>query len=117
MHNLQYCIIYGWSSFDYSRTALVKKNVCDPTKDKVIYTENHYSSEMYFIANPEGVEEYDEEDDGVLISIVYDGPREQTYLLVIDAKQFQEIDRAYLPHNIPNPLSHGMHFPEAQWSL
>ena len=42
---------------------------------------------MYFIANPEGVEEYDEEDDGVLISIVYDGPREQTYLLVIDAKQ------------------------------
>ena len=72
---------------------------------------------MYFIANPEGVEEYDEEDDGVLISLVYDGPREQTYLLVIDAKQFQEIDRAYLPYNIPNPLSHGMHFPEAQWSL
>jgi len=109
----EYCVIYGWSSFDYSRSALVKKNVCDATKDRVIYTENHYPSEMYFIANPEGIEE----DDGVLISLAYDGPREQTYLLVLDAKEFEEIDRAYLPHNIPNPLSHGMHFPEAEWSL
>ena len=68
---------------------------------------------MYFMANPEG----SEEDDGVLISLVYDGPREQSYLLLLDAKNFDEIDRAYLPHNIPFPLSHGMHFPEAKWTL
>ena len=28
----RYCVTYGWSAFDYSRTALVKKNVCDPTQ-------------------------------------------------------------------------------------
>jgi carotenoid cleavage dioxygenase-like enzyme len=92
---------------------LVKKNVCDATKDKVLYTENHYTSELRFLPNPEG----SEEDDGVLISVAFDGPKEQTYLLILDAKNFEEIDRAYLPHNIPFPLSHGMHFPEAKWTL
>ena len=54
-----YCIVYGWSAIDYSRQvegthhdewmipllkiqALVKKNVCDSTKDQVHYVENHY---------------------------------------------------------------------------
>merc|ERR1719458_699675 len=109
----EYCIIYGWSAFDYSRTALVKKNVCDSTQDKVRYIENQYASEMYFIANPEG----STEDDGVLVSVHFDGPKEQSYLLVLDAKTFEEIDRSYLPHNIPFPLSHGMHFPEATWTI
>ena len=31
----KYCYIYGVSSFAYSRTALVKKNVCDSSDDKV----------------------------------------------------------------------------------
>lgn len=31
----KYCYLYGWSAYAYSRTALVKKNVCDSTKDKV----------------------------------------------------------------------------------
>jgi beta-carotene 15,15'-monooxygenase/beta,beta-carotene 9',10'-dioxygenase len=109
----KYCIIYGWSSFDYSRMALVKKNVCDAFADKVWYLENHYPTEMYFIANPEGTDE----DDGVLVSISFDGELERSYLLLLDAKSFSEIDRAYLPHNIPFPLSHGMHYPEAKWTL
>lgn len=109
----EYCIIYGWSSFDYSRNALVKKNVCDASKDKVLYWENHYPTEMYFMADPEG----SEEDDGVLVSVSFDGELERSYLLLLDAKDFKEIDRAYLPINIPYPLSHGMHFPEAKWTL
>jgi len=109
----EYCIIYGWSSFDYSRMALVKKNVCDASKDKVLYSENHYPTEMYFIANPEATSE----DDGVLVSVSFDGELERSYLLVLDAKSFSEIDRAYLPYNIPFPLSHGMHFPEAKWTI
>ena len=92
---------------------MVKKNVCDSTQDKVRYVENQYASEMYFIANPDG----SSEDDGVLVSVHFDGPKEQSYLLVLDAKTFEEIDRSYLPHNIPFPLSHGMHFPEATWTL
>ena len=30
----KYCYLYGVSAFAYSRTALVKKNVCDSTDDK-----------------------------------------------------------------------------------
>ena len=67
---------------------------------------------MYFMANPEG----SAEDDGVLITIVFDGEREQSYLLALDAQSFTIIDKAYLPHNIPWP-AHGMHFPEAKWTL
>ena len=108
----QYCIIYGWSAYDYSRTALVKKNTCDATKNKVIYMENHYTTEMFFMADPEGTKE----DDGVLETIVFDGEKEQSYLLIIDASSFTIIDKAYLPHNIPWS-AHGMHFPEAKWTL
>ena len=48
---------------------MVKKNTCDATEDKVIYIENHYASEMFFMADPEGTKE----DDGVLETIVFDG--------------------------------------------
>ena len=86
--------------------------MCDATKDKVLYMENHYHTEMAFIANPEGIEE----DDGVLITISFDGYKEQSYLLVLDAKNFEEIDRSYLPYNVPQSV-HGKHFPEAKFTL
>jgi len=107
---LPYCIVYGWSAIDYSRMALVKKNVCDSQKDKVFYIENHYSSEMHFLPNPKKRTE----DDGVLVTIVFDGIKEQSYLLILDAQNFQQINKAYLPHNIPWS-AHGMHFPEANF--
>ena len=91
---------------------MVKKNTCDATKDKVIYMENHYTSEMSFIANPEPKSE----DDGVLVTLNFDGEKEQSYLLILDGLTFTEIDRSYLPHNIPWS-AHGMHFPEAKWTL
>jgi len=109
---LSYCIVYGWSAMDYSRMALVKKNVCDSSKDKVIYIENHYSSEMHFLPNPKKRSE----DDGVLVTIVFDGNKEQSYLLILDAQKFEEINKAYLPHNIPWS-AHGMHFPEANFDF
>jgi len=107
---IQYCIVYGWSALDYSRTALVKKNVCDSTLDKVFYIENHYTSEMHFLQNPAK----SAEDDGVLVTIVFDGTKEQSYLLILDAKTLQPVNKAYLPHNIPWS-AHGMHFPEANY--
>ena len=77
-----------------------------------MYEENHYGSEMFFVANPEAKSE----DDGVLVSITYDGYKEQSYFVVLDAVTFTEIDRAYLPHNILW-LSHGIHFRKFQWTL
>ena len=37
----------------------------------------------------------------MLVTIVFDGPRQQSYLLLLDAATFTPINRAYLPHNIP----------------
>eukprot|EP00092_Neocalanus_flemingeri_P065782 GFUD01080056.1.p1 GENE.GFUD01080056.1~~GFUD01080056.1.p1 ORF type:complete len:543 (+),score=150.85 GFUD01080056.1:194-1822(+) len=109
---LPYCIVYGWSAMDYSRMALVKKNICDSTKDLVFYIEDHYSSEMHFLANPTKTAE----DDGVLVTIVFDGTKEKSYLLILDAKTLQPVNKAYLPHNIPWS-AHGMHFPEANFQI
>ena len=54
------------------------------------------------------------EDDGALITIGYDGNRQQSYLLLLDARTFTPLNTAYLPHNIPWS-AHGMHFPEANF--
>lgn len=106
-----YCILYGWSAYQVSRQTLVKKNLCDDTLSKIWRDENfnHYSGEMTFVPNPKGRSE----DDGVLITIVFDGEKEKSYLLVLDAKTFQPINKAWLPHAIPMSF-HGMYFPEAQ---
>jgi len=108
----KYCYVYGVSAFAYSRTALVKKNVCNPDDDKVYYLEDHYMTEMHFLPNPASRAE----DDGILITIGFAGVKEQSYLLLIDATSFLPINTAFLPHNIPWS-AHGMHFPEATWSL
>ena len=79
---------------------------------QVWYTENHYLSEMHFLPQPGGKTE----DDGILITIGFDGPKEQSYLLLMDAKTFTPINKAYLPHNIPWS-AHGMHFPEANFPV
>jgi len=104
-----YCILYGWSAYLYSRNALVKKNFCDNSLSKTLYIENHYSGEMFFVANPERKSE----DDGILIATIFDGEKEKSYLLILDAKSFEPINKAYLPHNIPMSF-HGLYFPEAQ---
>ena len=57
----KYCFAYGVSMYGYSRTALVKKDVCSSGGDKVWYLEDHYAAEMTFIPNPNG----ESEDDGV----------------------------------------------------
>ncbi len=50
----------------------------------------HSPGEAIFLADPEG----GEEDDGILLSVVLDGTRGKSYLLVMDAKSFFEIGRA-----------------------
>ena len=105
-----YCIAYGWSNYGVSRTTLVKRNLCDHTKSLNWMVENHYSSEMYFISNPNP----QSEDDGLLVTLVFDGTKEQSYLLLLDAKTMTPLNKAYLPHNIPWS-AHGIYFDEAQF--
>ncbi|XP_022104370.1 beta,beta-carotene 15,15'-dioxygenase-like [Acanthaster planci] len=52
---------------------------------------SHYPSEAVFVPNPDGVEE----DDGVVLSLVLDSePTKNPFLLVLDARTFQELARA-----------------------
>jgi carotenoid cleavage dioxygenase-like enzyme len=55
---------------------------------------NCYPSEPVFIPKP-CVNSAEEEDDGVVVSQVYDGVRKETFLLVLDGKSMLEIARYY----------------------
>jgi carotenoid cleavage dioxygenase-like enzyme len=112
---LEYCYLYAESIVDYTRTAIVKKNVCDPSKDVVWYKENHYVSEVWFFPTPASEREGElAEDDGVLMTLVYDGERRMSYMMLLDAMSMESIATSYLPHRVPWS-AHGHLFPEAQF--
>lgn len=80
---------------------LVKVDV--ETGEFVVWEEDGcYPSEPYMVPRPDG----DAEDDGVVISVVLDGRRAVSMLVVLDARSFDEIGRADLPGIIPFGL-HG----------
>ncbi|XP_019637736.1 PREDICTED: carotenoid isomerooxygenase-like [Branchiostoma belcheri] len=99
----QYCYVYG-VPLDFNPSnpvngslSLVKKNICTPGKDQIWYHPNHYASEPSFVPNPDGTEE----DDGVILSSVFDAMLEKNYLLILDAKTMKKINTAYMPTYIP----------------
>ena len=97
---------YGWVSIDYWRTTLVKKDLEDSLNDKMWSVDSHYPGELFFVARPGAVEE----DDGVLMTVVFDGEQRRSYLLLLDAKTFTEVNRSYLPFRVPFSF-HGNWFP------
>jgi carotenoid cleavage dioxygenase-like enzyme len=50
-----------------------------------------------FVADPGA----DGEDEGVLLSIVLDGRKGNSFLVVLDARSLEELARAEVPHHIP----------------
>lgn len=56
-----------------------------------------YPSEPVFVARPGGTAE----DDGVVLSVVVDVPRQRTFLLVLDALRFSELARAEVDAVVP----------------
>lgn len=63
--------------------------------------EGHTPGEAIFVADPAGTEE----DDGVLLSVVLDGVKEKSYLLVLRAKDLVELGRA----EMSGPMAFGFH--------
>merc|ERR1712088_741983 len=98
---------YGWVSIDYWRQTLVKKDLEDTMNDKMWSQNSHYPGEVFFIPRP-GVEA---EDDGVLVTVVFDGEQKRSYLLLLDGQTFTEVNRSYLPFKVPFSF-HGNWFPE-----
>jgi len=98
--------VYGWAQLDYWHDYLIKKDLEDSANDLTWFLPSHYPHETIFVPNPDAVSE----DDGVLITVVFDGARETSYLLLLDGITFTEINRADLPFMIPFPV-HGQWFP------
>ena len=68
------------------------------------FEEDRYPGEAIFVAAPDATGE----DEGVLLSVVLDGKKGISFLLVLDAPSFRELARASVPHHIPFSF-HGMY--------
>lgn len=83
---------------------LYKVNV--QTKQYLEWSEEGcYPGEPFFIKSPYA----QKEDEGVVLSIVIDAEKYQSFLLILDAMSFKEICRAQVPHVIPTGM-HGQFF-------
>jgi beta,beta-carotene 9',10'-dioxygenase len=68
------------------------------------FEEGSYPGEPVLVAAPGAIGE----DDGVVLSVVLDGGRGNSFLLVLDAQTFEEVARVEVPHHIPFGF-HGMY--------
>jgi carotenoid cleavage dioxygenase-like enzyme len=111
---------------DFQRHYLIKKDLKQDghhDNDKVWPNDDstncQYSGEPFFVPDPK---EGAAEDDGIVLSVVLDGKRPnpnpkmmetpgESYLLVLNATTFEELDRAYLGCHIPLSI-HGNWFNE-----
>lgn len=75
---------------------LVKIDV-ESGKKKIWQKKLCYPGEPVFVCCPSA----EGEDDGVILSVVLDAKNRKSFLLVLDAKTFNEIGKAILPHHIP----------------
>merc|ERR1712179_279007 len=106
----RYCIVYGWVSIDYSIITIVKRNLCTG-EELTWHKRNHYPSEMTFVPDPNG----QSEDDGVLITMVYDGEYQQSYMMIMNATTFLPLVLADLPYPVPWS-AHGYFYTESSFN-
>ena len=66
-----------------------------------------WAGEPVFVPRPRRRAEA--EDDGVVLSVVLDAEAGRSFLLVLDARSFEEVARAQAPHHIPFGF-HGQFF-------
>lgn len=66
--------------------------------------EDCYPSEPVFVPIPGND---NDEDDGVLLSVIFEGQKVKSYLVVLDAKTLLEKARVDLPQVIPLSFGHG----------
>jgi len=70
----------------------------------IIWNEPHcYPSQPLFVQNPSKI---GEEDEGVLLSCIYDGSKDESFILILNAKDLTEISRIPLPVPVAPSLTH-----------
>jgi carotenoid cleavage dioxygenase-like enzyme len=100
-----YRFAYGVASDDSERgifNRIVKFDV-DEQRAAEWSEARSYPGEPVFVARPDATDE----DDGVLLSVVFDAQTVTSYLLVLDARDLREHARIEAPHRIPFGF-HGM---------
>ncbi|ORX54429.1 hypothetical protein DM01DRAFT_1335578 [Hesseltinella vesiculosa] len=83
--------------------SIVKADVVSKDIVATWHEEHCYPSEAMFMAR-DGSQQ---EDDGVLVSVVMDSARATSFLLILDALQLQELARADLGMIVPISFAHG----------
>ncbi|XP_068097057.1 carotenoid-cleaving dioxygenase, mitochondrial-like [Hyperolius riggenbachi] len=103
----KYRYFYGCGFQHMVGDSLIKMDV-ETKKTKEWKEDGFYPSEPIFVPKPDSVEE----DDGVILSAVLT-PRQNlnTFLLILDAKDFTEIARAEVPVQMPYGF-HGVFVPQ-----
>ena len=82
--------------------ALMKLDKVSGVKQIWSGTEREFPGEPIFVPHPDGINE----DDGWLISMVYDATKHYSYLIILNAQDInQEIAKLSLKHHVP----HGFH--------
>jgi beta,beta-carotene 9',10'-dioxygenase len=104
-----YRFVYAVGSYDSagrSEWPLVKVDI--RKRRSTVWSENDcYPGEPVFVPRPDGIAE----DDGIILSVVLDSKKGNSFLLILNAKSFEEIARAEAPHHIPFGF-HGEYFDE-----
>ncbi|CAL8267735.1 unnamed protein product [Merluccius merluccius] len=92
-----YRYFYGCGFRHLVGDSLLKMDLKDKSL-KVWSQQGFYPSEPVFVPAPDAVEE----DDGVILSVVLTPSQDKgTFLLVLDAKTYEELGRANVPVNMP----------------
>jgi beta,beta-carotene 9',10'-dioxygenase len=91
-----YRYVWGVASGSGWIDRIVKGDVIE-RQSTVWSEEGCFPGEPVFVAAP-GAED---EDHGVLLSVVFDGRNGRSFLLVLDARSLDEVARAEVPHQIP----------------
>ncbi|MBI1838858.1 MAG: carotenoid oxygenase family protein [Candidatus Colwellbacteria bacterium] len=95
-----YRFVYGVGSNknnpDNFLDRLVKIDIQARTS-KTWQEEECYPGEPVFIPSPNAIKE----DEGVIVSVVLNAKKENSFLLILDTASFNEIARAEVPHHIP----------------
>ncbi|XP_077448039.1 carotenoid-cleaving dioxygenase, mitochondrial-like isoform X1 [Stigmatopora argus] len=98
-----YRYFYGCGFRHLFGDSLLKMDLHDKTF-KLWHQKGLFPSEPVFVPLPNAVEE----DDGVILTVVLSPSQDKgTFLLVLNAKTFEELGRANVPVNMPYP-SHGV---------
>ncbi len=98
-----YSILFSENT-EHEGFGIAKYNL-DSNQSLIWSKKGMFPSEPMFIPNPNGKAE----DDGVIISIIYDHNQKKNFLLILDAKNMKELSRADIGRLLPFGL-HGKFF-------